>query len=150
MSLTAGAQIGPYEILEPLGVGGMGEVYRARDTRLNRTVAIKILSDHLSTDSQFRERFEREARAISQLTHPHTARRTTPFRRSTMAAGRFRRTADGSHSGRPLDGSRPFDISPDGQRFLMSRSVQSVGSSQPPIVIVWNWSEDLKARVPAQ
>jgi eukaryotic-like serine/threonine-protein kinase len=71
MSLTPGTRLGPYEVLAPLGAGGMGEVYRARDTRLDRTVAIKILPPHLATDRQFRERFEREARAISQLTHPH-------------------------------------------------------------------------------
>src|SRR6516164_287828 len=71
MPLTAGAHLGPYEILSPLGAGGMGEVYKARDTRLDRTIAIKILPDTLATDPQFRERFDREARAISQLTHPH-------------------------------------------------------------------------------
>ena len=71
MPLTAGAHLGPYEILSPLGAGGMGEVYKARDTRLDRTIAIKILPDTLASDPQFRERFDREARAISQLTHPH-------------------------------------------------------------------------------
>jgi len=69
MSLTAGARLGPYEIVSPLGAGGMGDVYKARDTRLDRTVAIKILSDTLAGDVQFKERFEREARTISQLTH---------------------------------------------------------------------------------
>src|ERR1700694_297555 len=71
MALSAGTRLGPYEILSALGAGGMGEVYRARDTRLNRTVAIKILPEHLSTNSQSRERFEREAKAISSLSHPH-------------------------------------------------------------------------------
>jgi eukaryotic-like serine/threonine-protein kinase len=64
-------RFGPYEILSALGAGGMGEVYKARDTRLDRTVAIKILNDTLAADPQFRERFDREARAISQLDHPH-------------------------------------------------------------------------------
>src|SRR6266571_1363180 len=71
MALTAGTRVGPYEIQSALGAGGMGEVYRARDTRLDRTVAIKILPESLGADPQFRERFDREARAISQLTHPH-------------------------------------------------------------------------------
>src|ERR1700687_2400234 len=71
MSLAAGTRLGPYEILTPLGAGGMGEVYKARDTRLNRTVAIKVLPEHLSQKLQLRERFEREARAISSLSHPH-------------------------------------------------------------------------------
>jgi len=71
MPLNAGARLGPYEIVGALGAGGMGEVYRARDTRLERTVAIKILPEALAGDPQFRERFDREARAISQLDHPH-------------------------------------------------------------------------------
>src|ERR1700686_868070 len=71
MALTPGTILGPYEILSALGAGGMGEVYRARDTRLERTVAIKVLPAHLSSDPDRRERFDREARAISSLNHPH-------------------------------------------------------------------------------
>ncbi len=71
MSLTAGTRLGPYEILAPIGVGGMGEVYRARDTRLERTVAVKVLSQELSSSEEMRQRFEREAKAISRLSHPH-------------------------------------------------------------------------------
>ena len=65
MALLPGTKLGPYEIVAPLGAGGMGEVYRARDTRLNRDVAIKILPEHLSHNPELRERFKREARAIS-------------------------------------------------------------------------------------
>jgi serine/threonine protein kinase len=71
MTLSAGSRLGPYEIVSPLGAGGMGEVYRARDTRLDRTVAIKVLPEHLSASPETRQRFEREARMISQLSHPH-------------------------------------------------------------------------------
>ena len=71
MALVSGKKLGPYEIVSPLGTGGMGEVYRARDTRLDRTVAVKILPAHLSSNPEAKQRFEREARAISSLNHPH-------------------------------------------------------------------------------
>jgi serine/threonine protein kinase/tetratricopeptide (TPR) repeat protein len=71
MALASGTKLGPYEIQSSLGAGGMGEVYRARDTRLDRTVAIKILPAHLSSDLDARQRFQREARTISSLNHPH-------------------------------------------------------------------------------
>ena len=71
MALTPGIKLGPYEIIAPLGAGGMGEVYRARDTRLERTVAIKILPSHLSENAEAQQRFEREARTISSLNHPN-------------------------------------------------------------------------------
>jgi Tol biopolymer transport system component len=71
MALTSGTKLGPYEIQSALGAGGMGEVYRARDTRLDRIVAVKILPAHLSSGNEFKQRFEREARTISSLNHPH-------------------------------------------------------------------------------
>src|SRR5713226_7304697 len=71
MALTSGTKLGPYEIQSPLGAGGMGEVYRAKDTRLDRTVAVKILPAHLSDNPEAKQRFEREAKAISKLNHPH-------------------------------------------------------------------------------
>ncbi len=71
LALTSGTRLGPYEILAPLGAGGMGEVYTARDTRLDRTVAIKVLPANVADDQQFRDRFEREAKTIAALTHPH-------------------------------------------------------------------------------
>ena len=71
MSIAPGTKLGPYEILSPLGAGGMGEVYRGRDTRLDRTVAIKILPAHFSNDPVRKQRFEREAKAISGLNHPN-------------------------------------------------------------------------------
>src|SRR5215831_9324107 len=71
MALTRGTKLGPYEIESPLGAGGMGEVYRARDSRLERDVAIKVLHTSLSSDTALKQRLEREAKAISQLSHPH-------------------------------------------------------------------------------
>jgi len=71
MAIAPGTRLGPYEIVAPLGAGGMGEVYRARDTRLERTVAIKVLPQDGAARADLRERFEREARAVSNLNHPH-------------------------------------------------------------------------------
>ena len=71
MSLSPGERLGPYEVLGPIGAGGMGEVYRARDTRLDRTVALKVLPAELAADPHLKARFEREARAISALAHPN-------------------------------------------------------------------------------
>ena len=71
MGLSPGARLGPYEIQAAIGAGGMGEVYRARDTRLDRTVAIKVLPREVSADPDRRARFEREARTIASLNHPH-------------------------------------------------------------------------------
>ncbi|HEU4365161.1 MAG TPA: protein kinase [Candidatus Krumholzibacteria bacterium] len=71
MQLSPGTRLGPYEIVAPLGAGGMGEVYRARDTRLGREVAVKVLPQHLSQNPEVRARFEREAKTVSSLNHPH-------------------------------------------------------------------------------
>src|SRR6266536_5799398 len=69
--ISAGTRLGPYEVLSPLGAGGMGEVWKARDTRLERTVAIKVLPSDVSASPEARQRFEREAKTVSQLSHPH-------------------------------------------------------------------------------
>ncbi len=71
MTLAAGTRLGPYEIQAALGAGGMGEVYRARDMRLERTVAIKVLAASLNARPETRKRFEREARALPSLSHPN-------------------------------------------------------------------------------
>src|SRR5262249_30731552 len=71
MPVGAGSHLGPYEILSAIGAGGMGEVYRARDSRLDRTVAIKVLAPNLSGNPEHRRRFEREARTVAALSHPH-------------------------------------------------------------------------------
>jgi len=71
MPISPGDKLGPYEILSPLGAGGMGEVYKARDTRLDRTVAVKVLPEHIAKREDLRARFERQARAVASLNHPN-------------------------------------------------------------------------------
>src|SRR6185437_11545607 len=71
MPLALGARLGPYEILAPLGAGGMGEIYRARDSRLDRDVAIKVLPEHLARDNEALIRFERETKVVAALSHPN-------------------------------------------------------------------------------
>src|SRR5579864_3007891 len=73
MSLSAGTRLGPYEILAPIGAGGMGEVYRAKDTKLGREVAIKVLPAALAQDPERLARFEREAKVLASLNHPNIA-----------------------------------------------------------------------------
>jgi serine/threonine protein kinase len=83
MAISAGDRVGPYEIGAPLGSGGMGHVYAAHDTRLNRTVAIKVLRPGTSRDPELRTRFEREARVIAALSHPHIC--VAPWQREGKA-----------------------------------------------------------------
>ena len=73
LALSPGTRLGPYEIVSALGVGGMGEVYRARDTTLGREVAIKVLPDLFASDGERLARFEREAKTLASLNHPHIA-----------------------------------------------------------------------------
>ena len=113
MSFESGTVLGHFEILSPIGAGGMGEVYKAKDTRLDRTVAIKVLPEHLAESPERKKRFEREAKAISQLNHPHI-----------------------------------YDVSLDGERFLMVRRVAS--SIPRRIHVVRNWSRELEQPVPSE
>ena len=71
MALSVGTRLGPYEVQSQLGAGGMGEVYKARDTRLERTVAVKVLPEPVASDPEVKQRFEREAKTLAALNHPH-------------------------------------------------------------------------------
>jgi serine/threonine protein kinase len=89
LTLPAGTRLGPYEVVSPLGAGGMGEVYRGRDTRLERAVAIKVLAAHLTNSPGLRERFDREAKAISRRTAASSSSRGPRFaRRRASTSGR--------------------------------------------------------------
>src|SRR5262245_22464063 len=85
MPLETGARLGHYEVVSPIGAGGMGEVYKARDLRLNRTVAIKVLPAHITERAELRERFEREARAIAAITSSISRQATRPKRRASTS-----------------------------------------------------------------
>jgi hypothetical protein len=132
--LAVGAELGPYRIEAPLGAGGMGDVYRARDTRLNRIVAIKILK------GQFSERFDREARAISALNHPHIC--TLYDIGSQKGVGYLvMEHIEGEPSFRSLaPATVGCEVSPDGQRFL----VPIRKAAGAPLQVVVNWQAGLK------
>src|SRR5712691_11602565 len=105
MPLSAGARLGPYEILSALGAGGMGEVYRARDTKLGRDVALKVIPDTFALDPDRLARFQREAQVLASLNHPHIAGSTvskTAVRptRSYSNSSKARRSPIGSHADR--------------------------------------------------
>ena len=114
MPLKPGTTLGPYEILSPIGAGGMGEVYKARDTRLDRIVAIKVLPEHVAADPDLRQRFEREAKTISSLNHPHVC----------MLHDVGRAIPQGPHSG-PL---------PEGEGVAGGVAAQSPGATQPLLI----------------
>ena len=111
MPLTPGTRLGPYEIDAPIGAGGMGEVYRARDPRLGRAVAIKVLSASLSTDADLLRRFEQEARAASALNHSniltiHDIGRTKAGRISSPSCSKVRRCVADGGVALPAQGAR--------------------------------------------
>ena len=121
MMLAAGTHLGPYEILEPLGAGGMGEVYRARDVRLDRSVAIKTMAADLTMDAESRQRFDVEARAVSALSHPNICAlfdvgRDYPRHRGAPSAGAaidflvFELVAGESLADRLIRGPLPLDV----------------------------------------
>jgi hypothetical protein len=165
MALAAGTRLGAYEVLAQIGAGGMGEVYRARDTRLDRIVAIKVLPTHLADRSELRERFEREARTIASLNHPHIC---TLFdigqqdgidylvmeylevtTQSTFSSGKPKALFEGQYLAvQTGQMGTAYDVSSDGQRFLMIKPVEQAQAAPTQINVVLNWFEELKGRVP--
>jgi eukaryotic-like serine/threonine-protein kinase len=120
VSLPAGTRLGPYQIATPLGTGGMGEVYQAIDTRLNRTVALKVVRHDHADDPIWRERFDREARAISALSHSNIC--------TLYDVGR----QDGTW----------YVVGDNVQRFLVN---QTTGTAYPaPITVLVNWTARLR------
>jgi serine/threonine protein kinase len=103
MSLDPGTRIGPYEITGSIGAGGMGEVYRARDTKLDRDVALKVLPALFTDDPDRLARFEREAKSLAALNHPHNA--PAPFRPSSWSSSRARTWLRSSRA--PADSPKP-------------------------------------------
>jgi serine/threonine protein kinase len=132
MALFSGTKLGPYEILAPIGAGGMGEVYRAKDTRLDRTVAIKVLPSHLSADPERKQRFEREARTISSLNHPHICTLHDIGHQDGIDY-LVMEYLEGESLAHPSDG----------QKFLVDISTETASL---PITVVTNWTSLLKQR----
>jgi len=132
MGLPPGTKLGPDQVLAPLVAGGMGEVYKARDTRLERTVAIKVLPQHLSSSPDVRQRFEREAKTISQLSHPHIC--------ALYDVG----NQDGVEYlvMEFLEGETLADVSPDGKRFLAV--VPEVIADELPLNVIVNWTSEVR------
>lgn len=139
--LAPSTRLGPYEVLAAVGAGGMGEVYSAKDTRLDRTVAIKLLPPHLARDEQLRARFEREAKTVSSLNPPHIDARSLQIK----TAPAFEADAP-----QPLFSARFANVNarahyrptPDGQRFLVLAPLRQ--ETIPPTTVVLNWTAGMR------
>ena len=144
MAVLIGSRLGPYEIVAPLGAGGMGEVFRACDTRLDRSVAIKILPSALAADPQLRERFDREARTISSLNHPHIC---TLFDVGHQDDVNFLvlEYLEGEIFAERL--ARVGAFNPNEALKIKEDERETVATS---IVVVQNWFEELKRLVPTK
>ena len=142
MILSAGARLGPYELHSALGAGGMGEVYRARDVRLGRDVANKVLSADLSADADRLRRFEQEARAAAALNHPNVlavydigTSDGEPYIVSELLHGETLRASSSAPGGFTVR-----DVASDG-RFLLN--VTAEDTPTPPIIVTLNWAAAL-------
>jgi serine/threonine protein kinase len=157
MSLTPGTRLGAYEIVALIGAGGMGEVYRAKDTRLDRTVAIKILPPQFAGDPELRARFEREGRAISSLDHPNicalydvgehdgTTFLVMQHLEGETLEARLKKAPlpfSVSTSTSPALPGRHYAVTKDGKRFLVN--VIQETSRTTPLTVVVNWQASVQ------
>jgi serine/threonine protein kinase len=159
MKVEPGTRLGPYEIVGPIGAGGTGEVYRANDARLGREVAITALPSHLSDNPELTTRFEREAEAISQLTHPHictlydVARKTAPTS-SSWNCSKGNRWPTFSQRARFRPSKVLFEnhevftfaAAKDGKRFIAAENPNP--GAEPRLDIVVNWFADVRCELP--
>jgi len=143
MALTVGTRLGPYSITAPLGAGGMGEVYRARDTKLDRDVAIKVLSDQFAHDPERLARFAREAKTLAALNHPNIAivygfEEADGIKALVMelVEGPTRILGGGVDNGQ----GRQYDVTRDG-RFLTNTVLDEASA---PITLLQNWHPEAK------
>ncbi len=168
MSFEAGTTIGPYEVTGSLGAGGMGEVYRAHDSKLDRDVALKVLPDAFTSDPDRLARFEREAKVLASLNHPNIAaihgledlgrqhalvlelvEGLTLADLAAQGPMPVKDAVQGPYA-IPFNTGRHYDVSPDGSRFLLLRDAGGPGmeAALPQMTIVRNWFEELEALVP--
>jgi eukaryotic-like serine/threonine-protein kinase len=151
MTLASGTHIGSYEVVAAIGAGGMGEVYRTRDGKLGRDVAIKVLPATFAGDAERISRFQREAKVLASLDHPNIAsiyglEESGGTRALVMQLVEGPTLADRIKQG-PFAN---YDVSPDGQRFLMLKPVEQDQAALTLINLVLNWTEELKRLVPIE
>jgi len=134
MPLSAGTKLGVYDIVSAIGAGGMGEVYRARDPKLGRDVAIKVLPEAFTGDAERVARFQREAQLLASLNHPHIADRRRVEAGTPLAL--FEPHVGGAVNTIVFN-RQQYMVMPDGQRFLMNTVVDEASST--PITLIVNW-----------
>jgi serine/threonine protein kinase len=143
MTTAIGTRLGPYEILSLLGAGGMGDVYRARDTKLNRDAAIKILPDPFAQDEERLGRFKREAQVLASLNHPNIAAIYGVEESDGIRALVMELVEGPTLAERIASGDIPIDeaLSPDGKRVVLA--VPTNLSSERPLNLITNWRDNL-------
>ena len=146
MPLSPGARLGPYEILSAIGAGGMGEVYKARDTRLDRAVALKVIQSAVAGVPEMRERFEREARAISALDHPHICILYDVCREADVSFLVMQYLEGETHPRQSTLNSQ-FSMDDRGERFLLFGPPETTAEPKPPpITVILNFAQSVSRK----